>query len=164
MNKKIFILSILVLAGSISAFAHAVLVEFNQHAPVVLVRAGFSKTSAMKNASIEVFAPVSGALYHTGQTDASGRFAFLPDVEGEWTVKVDDGRGHLKTASITIDASFFATRPAISAEATEKNEVTEIDIKEVKTESIPLLYRLIFGLAVIFGITGIVYGLKSTKR
>lgn len=164
MKMKIFILSLLVLAGSISAFAHAVLVEFNQHAPVVVVRAGFSKSSAMKNASIEVFAPVSGALYQTGQTDASGRFAFLPDVEGEWSVKVDDGRGHRKTASITIDASFFESKPAIATEVSERSEVKEIEIKEVKTESIPLLYRLIFGLAVIFGITGIVYGLKASRR
>jgi len=163
MQKRIFLVSFIILAVSITAFAHAVLIEFNQHSPVVVMRAGFSKTSAMKNAAVEVFAPENGALYQSGQTDASGRFAFVPDAAGTWTVKVDDGRGHRKTASYEVTASFFETQH-VEVEKPQKAVEKEIVIREVKTEQIPLIYRLVFGLSIIFGITGIFYGLKAKKK
>jgi nickel transport protein len=43
-------------------------------------------------------------MYHqTGRTDAKGRFAFIPDRNGPWTVVADDGMGHVSTATVPVE-------------------------------------------------------------
>lgn len=59
-------------------------------------------------AAIKVYAPDDQATpsdtpkaeYQNGRTDASGRFSFVPDAPGKWTVVMTDGQGHRGEAVI----------------------------------------------------------------
>lgn len=54
----------------------------------------------------------AGATVHEGTTDAEGRFSFTPaaPIEGDLTVTIDSGGGHMGT--ITLDAARFGPAPA----------------------------------------------------
>ena len=73
--------------------------------------------------------------YQTGLTDPHGCFAFVPDTNGTWQVRVDDGMGHVLQTAIDVGAE--AVAPAGHAAAH------------------PHLSDAIVGLSVIFGLFGI---------
>ncbi len=172
MKKSMLLSALLMLIFTASTLAHAIIMQIGEHPPAVTAWAGFSAVSPLIDAKIEVIAPDGNTLFQSGRTDKQGRFAFLPHETGEWTVKVDDERGHRQTARIQISESFFGKEPdgEISERAEKAQEKTEIVQQESDHHHhdyhhhIPLAYKIIFGLAVIFGITGIFYGLKARKQ
>lgn len=55
----------------------------------------------------EVHGPDDRSPFQIGRTDRDGRVAFVPDRDGEWTVKVwsDDGHGVTATVAVTGGAA-----------------------------------------------------------
>lgn len=75
---------------------------------------------AMAGAEVRVYGPEEQRLHQRGRTDAGGRFAFVPDRPGEWTLESDDGAGHSVRALVTVggDASGVVAPDSVAIPAT----------------------------------------------
>lgn len=169
---KSFILSAFLLLALVgSTMAHAIHVEFTEHAPAITLWAGFSKSAPMTDARVEVLAPGDAKAFQHGRTDKYGQYTFLPDAPGEWTLRVDDERGHRKTATIAISEAFLSGGHDVNKDAASSHEHHAETLphhketgQNISFQAIPLVYKAVFGLSIIFGITGIFYGLKARKQ
>ncbi len=165
MTKSIFLCSVLLLVFSVSAMAHAIRFEVEKHYPAVTVHAYFSRTASLVDASVEVFAPGNEEVFQKGRTDKYGFFTFRPDESGSWRVTVDDGMGHFDRTTVNVSDKFFKADELIIDEekTTEEDTAVVSDGKQEKVQQseIPMIYRIIFGLSLIFGLTGIIYGIKA---
>ncbi len=149
------------------ASAHSIQFEIKKHAPVVSVKAFFSQTSPLANASVNIYAPGEDQPYQRGQTDRRGFFAFVPSVAGDWVLEIDDEHGHRHKANISIDENFkkgiTAGEESPEHEGDETAAAPAVEEETVSPAGIPLFYKVIFGLALIFGITGIYYGVRAKQ-
>ncbi len=162
--KKTFIPVLLLLfCINPEVVAHAINFETGIHAPAVTVKAFFTRTAPLAGASVVVYAPGQDQPYQDGRTDREGYFAFVPGTTGNWTITVDDERGHRGRVVVSIDPGFFDEGgPVHSGE--EETEVSDPAEVGPSTGNVPVGYSAITGLAVIFGITGIFYGYKSRQE
>lgn len=160
MIRTLILLVLASLAFSNAAMAHAIRFDVDKHPPAVKVQAYFSATSPLVDAMVQVYAPGGETPYQSGRTDRAGYFAFIPDESGEWTLEVDDERGHRNRTVINVTGGFFEGEPM-------KEEVEGVPVAmetpPQTTNEIPLVYRIIFGLALIFGLTGIFYGMRARQ-
>jgi hypothetical protein len=169
MRKTIF-LSFCFLCLSVTiAMAHGIQVDYSLKYPQATLKFSFSKSSPLAHADVSVYSVETDELYISGKTDKNGEFVFMPDIPGDWTVKVDDGMGHRKTAVITIESDFFESDTIV--QSTVKEHIHSDDCAHSQDQNhhhdhahIPMVYKIIFGLALIFGITGVWYGLKARKK
>ncbi len=149
--RYIILYLVLFLCSSATVMAHAINFETSVRPPVVVVNAYFTATSPVGEALVEIFAPGNEQPYQTGRTDKSGNFAFLPDRSGEWSLKIDDERGHIDMVVVAVQDSFF-------------DAASLVDTSKVSPEKgLSNLYRVLIGLALIFGLTGVIYGLKAKQ-
>jgi hypothetical protein len=166
--KRLFLLAITFLIGCGGAvLAHSIYFETGQHAPAVTVKAFFSRTAPLVNASVEVFSPGETRPYQRGWTDRTGTFAFIPDSPGNWTFTVDDGMGHAGRVTVAVPADFFEHGDiAALQEGDEKLMVTEIVMEHGHSHGPEqsVVYRIIFGIALIIGVTGFTYALKAKQE
>ncbi len=170
--KKAFGISVLfILLFSSMAMAHSIKVDVSLQSPAVTVFAGFSITKPISNAKVEVFAPDSQTPFQVGRTDINGNFAFLPKTSGEWRITIDDEMGHFGKKTVIISHDFFQIEKAIvQIDINQEQEIEHVEdeakIQETITYSaeIPMLYRALFGLAIIFGITGFFYGFQAKRK
>ncbi|MCL2310295.1 MAG: hypothetical protein FWC42_08515 [Proteobacteria bacterium] len=82
------------------ALAHGIGFE-RSNDPAEAVRFFYIGGDPMAYAAIKVFSPADGkAEYQEGFADAEGRFAFVPDVAGDWRVVASDGMGHRAEAVV----------------------------------------------------------------
>lgn len=160
MVRSLVLLVIVFVTFSTAAMAHGVLIDVEKHPPAVKVHAYFSATSPIVDARVQVYAPESETPYQSGRTDRAGHFAFIPHETGQWIVEVDDERGHRGSSVINITRDFFEDEPL--EEQVEAVPVAPETPPQTANE-IPMLYRVIFGLALIFGLTGIFYGMKARQ-
>ena len=163
--------------------AHGVQIETSVQAPYVSIHAYFSRTSPIKDALITIQAPGDDKPWQTGRTDMAGNFAFMPNKPGAWVVAIDDERGHKGSTSVVIAEGFFSRSGTFSSSAdgsvvtehflVESNHTLaaekpvmekEVIVESTTTKNIPLVYRAIFGLSLIFGITGITYGMMMHRK
>jgi len=174
MKKSIFLSFLSFLLACNCLYAHGIRVQTELHPPFVLINAGFSATSMLIDARVEVFAPETASAFQIGRTDTRGNFVFYPERQGEWKVIVDDERGHKRTVNVQIDALFFS----MSSNSGEDVKVADVDTLCAHAEAyhddhhhhhhahdghMSMIYKIILGLALIFGITGIFYGIKSRR-
>lgn len=156
-KKTALLITLILLVSTGSSLAHGVNIETSFECGVVVVRSSFSPTQLLVNASVTIYSPADREnAWQTGNTDKTGHFAFVPDVEGEWTVVVDDRKGHMNRTAI-----------AVMSDMTEEKEITEDKIVESAESSdigLSNTYKIIIGLSLIFGITGIFYGFKASRR
>lgn len=137
------------LAGFLAA--HGLEIEVRRHAPAIVLKAAYHAAEPAAFAVVKIYAPGSSpAAYQSGNADASGLFAFIPDREGEWRVVVDDELGHRGERSIPISRDF------IEGGAVAPGEADAADL--------PLWLRAVVGLALIFGASGVLYGFKARRR
>lgn len=155
MTRTILPCALVMFIFCMDTMAHAIRFTVNQEPPAVIVQAAFSRTAPLADASVEIFAPGSEVPYQKGSTDKQGYFSFLPNETGTWKVSVDDGMGHYDMIAISISSEFFTREEIIIAGDTEIQQITH--------DAIPVAYKIIFGLALIFGLTGIMYGIKAKK-
>ena len=88
-----------------------------------------------------VFSPNDAKFaVQSGRTDENGRFAFIPDVSGEWRVIVQDEEGHRCEAKINISQEFFTTENKIMNEQNNSPKGFELFI------------RALLGVSLIFNI------------
>lgn len=177
MSKFVSILFISLFVLNASSFGHSIQVDIIRHAPVVSVKASYSPTSPVADTGVNVYEPDKDQPYQTGHTDQQGYFIFLPATSGNWIFEIDDQHGHKKRTTISIDENFIkgvAAEQVLREEREEESSVNTVkEAKEPATPSpeekagsiadMPFVFKLISGLALIFGVTGIYYGMSSRK-
>jgi len=86
------------LAGLLLAealLAHDLSVGQRYEGATVVLSAVYGGSEPAAFCQVSVRSPSKlGAEFQTGRTDARGRFAFVPDSPGDWSVVVDDEMGH----------------------------------------------------------------------
>ena len=93
----------------------------------------YSTGEKMSYREAKVYSPSDDKFaVQTGRTDEQGRFAFIPDVPGEWRVIVCDEEGHQCNATVSI------------------SETLRAEVHEDSSEN--LLVRAILGVSIIFNI------------
>jgi len=156
MPKYFLLCIILIFILNTESSAHDVNVEVTKSYPSVIIRANYFQAEPLSYAEVMVFSPESDAVeYQYGRTDKSGYFAFVPDGAGDWKITVDDEMGHFKETVVTITEDFFNGGNAAAVDARTNDRSSIHDLHPV--------YKIIFGLALIFGITGIFYWFKARQ-
>jgi len=156
MPKYFLLCIILIFMINSDSSAHDVTVEITKSYPSVIVRASYFQAEPLSYAEVMIFSPENDVVeYQYGRTDKSGYFAFVPKSKGDWKITVDDEMGHFIESVVTITADFFTGEGATVIVAHTKHGSTIRDLRP--------LYKIIFGLALIFGITGIFYGFKARQ-
>jgi len=141
-------------SAALSAIAHDVQVETSAEPPVVIVKAAYAGQDPFSYAMITIYSPGDTQTeYQNGRTDERGVFAFVPHVAGPWTVVLDDEFGHRTEIIIPVAESFLQ----------KGKKAGELSTDSYSTQNIPLFLKLLIGLSIIFGITGILYWIKARK-
>lgn len=121
-----------------SSYAHGVGYRQSEFRAVAL-EFFYSTGEKMSYREARVFSPKDSKFAaQTGRTDEQGRFAFVPDVSGEWRVIVRDEEGHQCEAKITVSETLSAS--------------VSNDSDNVKD----LWLRAILGVSVLFNIAMII--------
>ena len=69
----------------------------------------YSTGEKMSYREVKVFSPSDSKFaVQTGRTDEFGRFAFIPNISGDWRVIVRDEEGHQCEANISVGEDFNA--------------------------------------------------------
>ncbi len=69
----------------------------------VVIKVKYSDGTAMSYAEVKIFSPNDDEIeYQNGRTDKNGCFAFVPNEQGVWMIKVNDGMGHGINEQVTI--------------------------------------------------------------
>ena len=97
--------ALLLLTATPAAMPHGAGYEREPEAPAEVLRFRYAAGGAMDGVQVQVSRPEDGGLFQVGRTDPAGRFAFVPDETGEWTVTADDGQGHQLQARIAVGAA-----------------------------------------------------------
>ena len=167
--KKTLILSVIiaVLLPELAA-GHGVQVSVDIQPPVVIVTSSYSAAQQLADASVIIHSPAeSKKPYQSGRTDISGHFIFMPDREGEWTFFVDDQKGHTRKTVISITTDFFAPGDAKTDAAAIIHDhapvLPEDHSHDHTHDTIPAIYKVIFGLALILGVSGFFYGVRAKQ-
>ena len=156
-NIKI-ILIIIFLLVPLSIFCHELQVVVNLRPPFVVIHSQYGDNEFCSYADVSIFSPESDSTeFQIGNADKNGNFSFLPDQPGMWAVKVDDGMGHVKKTGIEVNDSFFSDQQ----KGTNSSAVSAY--ADRSAEKIPVYLKAVFGLILIFGITGILYWIKASR-
>lgn len=157
MFKYFLICIILIFMINSESSAHDVTVEITKSYPSVIVRASYFQAEPLSYAEVMIFSPENDVVeYQYGRTDKSGYFAFVPNSKGNWKITVDDEMGHAKEMIVTLSDDYFTGEDGAAIVAHTNDRSTVQDLHP--------LYKIVFGLALIFGITGIFYGFKAGQR
>ena len=86
------------------ARAHGVTWRLLDAAGPVAFQVAFSGNQPAAYAKVLVYAPgLESPEFQNGRTDAKGRFAFVPDRQGVWSVQVDAGMGHQIAFEVAVN-------------------------------------------------------------
>jgi len=180
-SKSIWILTLFFMFISTAGLlqAHKLEINLTQHPPVVVVEAGYSgHQHGLSGGDVFIYAPGEAEkAFQTGKTDGKGKFAFIPTKAGEWRVMVDDGTGHRSEKIISLGERFFSggnippeseiieEAKVPQKEAQEAETPTEIETKAAPSQAkVPTLWKVLVGVSVLFGLAGILYGVKARQR
>ncbi len=96
-------------------------------------------------AEVKIYSPEDKNIeFQSGVTDKNGCFVFYPDRAGKWKIEVNDGMGHGIIKEI---------------------EISEDLIPKVETTSqLPLWKKILYGISIIFGFTGVLFYILATKK
>jgi APA family basic amino acid/polyamine antiporter len=107
----------------------------------ILVQAEYSDGEPMAYANIKISRMGENTPFQQGNLDRRGRFLFLPDQNGTWTVEITDGMGH---------------RLALSKEISDLDRLASVRSREGKEKApLPMTAKAGMGLAIILGLAGI---------
>ena len=99
----------------------------------------YSTGEKMSYREAKVFSPNDKKFaVQSGRTDEQGRFAFIPDSEGEWRVIVQDEEGHRCEAKINITEEFLTD--------------TKENYENNSPQGFELFMRALLGVSLIFNI------------
>lgn len=160
MKKSLIISLLLTLLPFVVLQGHGLHIDIKMQNPVVIATIGYSETQPLADGDVTIYSPADGVkAYQTGKSDKAGNFVFLPDTEGEWTITVDDQKGHAEKEVITIPAGFFIPGSALEASDAQVN----VQEHEHEAKEMPVTLKIIIGLSLIFGITGFFYGYQARR-
>ncbi len=112
---------------------------------IVGLRAFYDDGSPLAYVDVTVFSPEDKETeFQSGLADKNGVFTFRPDQDGTWTIIFDDGLGHGTKQEINITAAQVVPE--------EGEHVT------------PRWQKIVVGLSLIFGMTGLLYGMTVQRR
>ncbi|MFW6129223.1 MAG: hypothetical protein ACOC6P_03130 [Candidatus Aminicenantaceae bacterium] len=154
--KKYAVLSICILVFVSLVFSHSLQIEVIKKSPFVEVNSRYGGKIPVINAEVKIYSPDdSSQEFQIGRTDQRGKFAFIPDKPGKWNFTVDDEMGHRKDTVIDISVDFFEKK-----EKDIMQETVSHDKSDTTFSRLPFYLKLIVGLCLIFGITGIFFWIK----
>ena len=147
MLTKILFTLVVIMSAASESFAHGTGFRASELRAVSL-EFFYSTGEKMSYREAKVFSPRDSKFaIQSGRTDEAGRFAFTPDVAGEWRVIVRDEEGHQCSAAVNITDEWLARR--------ENNE-NEITTKSDTPEGLELIIRALLGVSVIFNLAFII--------
>ncbi len=112
------------------------------------IEASYDDGRPMAFCDVTVYFPAGEKkIYLAGETDANGRFIFIPDASGRFRVAVDDGMGHVTAIEFEFNDGSVAGKPgSIKGESGGGCFFIGLD----RTSAV------ITGISVIFGLFGLV--------
>ena len=138
-----FLIAFLLLFTPNNLWAHGVVYEVKE-GKTVIIKIAYDDGEPMSYAEVKIFSPHESELeYQNGRTDKNGCFSFVPEQIGEWRVVINDGMGHGVATKINV------------AEAMEI---------EANHKGWPRWQKLITGISIIWGLTGLILYFKVRKR
>jgi nickel transport protein len=105
----------------------------------------------MGYAAVEIKAPDSELAFQKGRTDRNGGFMFQPDAAGRWQVVVQDGMGHRLALDVDVNED-----PAGKGEVQAGIPVAGAVHGRFS--------NTLTGLAIIFGLCGLIYGWRARRQ
>lgn len=144
----------LLLAWQIPAHSHGVTVKAQQNSAIV-VTGIYSDGSPMSFVNVKVLTP-AGNTHQVGNTDAVGRFAFVPGQTGKWLVTLTDGMGH--KGEIAWQQKSNKAAPGASKDAPSASSSSAQPMKASKWE------RAAWGLSLLFWLSGLVFWRKGFRN
>ncbi len=143
MKIKLILLFVLLSCWQSVAFAHGVTYNVVRDSAVI-IKLEYDSGAPISYADIKIFSPADDKVeYQNGRTDKNGCFAFVPDREGVWRIKAEDGMGHGIDKEITINKG--KTIENLHHDESNRNN-----------------YIGAFG--VIMAVTGLLFYLKSRRK
>lgn len=147
------------MVATLPAGAHDLQTVVRRAGSLVVVEATYEGEEAASFLAVSVKAPDDGKpnadAFQTGRTDLRGNFVFLPSRDGIWSITLDDEMGHRVTEQISIDRVVaeegLAAAPAPNADSSSSTARSSTD-------------RLVIGLSIVFGISGMLMGWLAQKR
>lgn len=94
----------------------------------------------------EVFPPEGSAAFASGRTDRLGRVVFLPDRSGDWRVMVAAADGHGAALTVPVDED-----PPVPSACRAPSPA-------------PRRWQAVTGVAVLFGVFGLVALVQARRR
>lgn len=149
MNAARTLIALAAILVASPALGHEVLHEV-QHGRAVAVRAWFPDGESLAYVPAEVFSPADAKIPHwKGRTDRNGWLAFVPDVPGNWRVRIVDATGHGLDTTVEVAAPGGTRAPA--------------DAGRSGIASFAFVLRPVVGVAVIGALFGFLY-LRGRRR
>lgn len=139
----------LLLLWPVSCPAHGVSINCREGRAMV-VEAAYDDGEPMDYVKVRVKGP-DGKTFQVGNTDGHGRFAWVPDRSGQWTVTAADGMGHKAVTKVQA-APGQETRPAAPI-ATAAPPAKH-----------PRWAKVIWGLNALFFVFGFLSWMASRRR
>ena len=147
---KNFLLALLLLINFFagSAFAHGTGYNISSFKAIPL-EFFYSTGEKMSYREIKVFSPSDSKFaIQTGRTDEFGRFAFIPNISGDWRVIVRDEEGHQCEAKISVGEDFNAI--------SQDNSGSQL-------EGFNLFSRALLGVSLIFNLAMLIKIFRRNK-
>ncbi len=139
----IFLLCSFILVSQSNLWAHSVVYEVKEISGIT-IKVEYDDGEPMSYAEVLIYSPVDEEIeYQNGRTDKRGCFSFLPDQPGEWKIMVDDGMAHGIVAKVLVEEG--------------------ITVK-ILHHGFPRWQKLITGISIILGLTGLLFYLVARKR
>ena len=141
-------MSVLVSLCSVS-YAHGTGYRQSSQKAIALEFA-YSTGEAMSYREARVYSPNDEKFaYQSGRTDEKGRFAFVPDVKGEWRVIVRDEEGHQCEAKIDVTDEILAGKDNLTIQSDSGNDI---------------FIRALLGVSIIFNIALVIRRRKNAHQ
>jgi hypothetical protein len=169
-NTSVWILTLFFIFVSSAGLlqAHKLEINVTHHPPVVVAEAGYSgHQHGLSGADVFIYAPgETEKTFQTGKTDAEGKFAFIPSKAGEWRVVADDGTGHKTEKVISLGEDFFTPEKTVieSEPGAQEKEVIQEPAVTPSQAQVPVLWKVLAGVSLLFGLAGILYGVKARQK
>lgn len=143
MKKLIFTITFIFVTKQ--CFAHSVGYTILKNGVGMKVFYEDVEKTPMSYAEVKIYSPEDKNIeFQSGVTDKNGCFVFYPDRTGKWKIEINDGMGHGIIKEI---------------------EISEDLIPKVETTSqLPLWKKILYGISIIFGFTGVLFYILATKK
>ena len=113
-----------------------------------LVTAAYDDGEPMNYAAVNIKAPEGEFAFQSGRTDRNGHFMFSPDQPGQWQIEVKDGMGHRLALDVEVSSD-----AAVPKDTSPQKPVPSVGLSRTA--------KVVFGLSIIFGVFGVLYGWKA---